>query len=571
MGRAFPIVLTDTDGDVLGLELKGDDENDYAIWGHSSSDDEEDDDGFLGISPRRPLLRTNNNNNQSTMNPDEIEGIDSNNTTIEVGSPPINQNSKKDLMNVNGGQEKTSNGEIEQGLGAGEPAAKRSVSAFRLAMMCYFLTCGGPFGIESAVEAAGPLMALIGVLVTPFLWSLPQALMSAELSLLSNENGGNVVWVQRAFGDFLGWVNAYNNIGSYLVTQATTVVLFVDYLPGNFSTWEAWLIKLSFVFCLMAVNIIGLSWVYRLSILFMVIILSPFVIETVMTPILGRFDPHTWFQRESFESADWGLYLSTVIWSFGGFDSLGSLAGEVKGGRKTYILGTFGVLPFNICSYLIPIAIGYSLKPDYTQWTSGYFTIVAYSVSSWLGVLMVTGSVVSNFGAVSSVATISRTIWAMGKARGNSRKMPSFVAWSWRRKKTNTVRPIAAILLVGTLTIVITFFPFNILVQLTMILRIVNLMLEYGALIRLRYSEPDTPRPFEVPGGKLVAWLLPLPSFLLCIALLATGSWEVVVTGIGFNVAVVVVYILFRLWKKGKARYRAWKKKKMVKEALVNS
>lgn len=61
----------------------------------------------------------------------------------------------------------------------------------------YFNTCGGPFGVEPAVEAAGPLWTLIALIVLPLFWSLPQAIMSAELSLLVNENGGNVVWVQR--------------------------------------------------------------------------------------------------------------------------------------------------------------------------------------------------------------------------------------------------------------------------------------------------------------------------------------------------------------------------------------
>lgn len=42
-----------------------------------------------------------------------------------------------------------------------EPAARRSISAFRLAMMGYFFTCGGPFGIEPAVSAAGPLYTLV--------------------------------------------------------------------------------------------------------------------------------------------------------------------------------------------------------------------------------------------------------------------------------------------------------------------------------------------------------------------------------------------------------------------------
>jgi hypothetical protein len=46
-------------------------------------------------------------------------------------------------------------------------------------------------------------------------------------------------------------------------------------------------------------------------------------------------------------------------------------------------------------------------------------------------------------------------------------------------------------------------------------MRVVNLLLEYFALIRLKYTEPDTPRPFVVPGGKLGAYLIVLPTIVL--------------------------------------------------------
>ncbi len=51
--------------------------------------------------------------------------------------------------------------------------------------------------------------------------------------------------------------------------------------------------------------------------------------------------------------------------------------------------------------------------------------------------------------------------------------------------------------------------------QVTMFMRVVNLLLEYFALIRLKYTEPDTPRPFVVPGGKLGAYLIVLPTIAL--------------------------------------------------------
>jgi len=113
-----------------------------------------------------------------------------------------------------------------------EAPTKRGVNALGLTMMIYFFTSGGPFGIEPSVGAAGPLLSLIAVIIVPLIWSLPQAILSAELSLMIAENGGNVVWVQRAWGDLIGWVNAFNNLAASFSSMSLLVVLFVDYLPG---------------------------------------------------------------------------------------------------------------------------------------------------------------------------------------------------------------------------------------------------------------------------------------------------------------------------------------------------
>ena len=55
-----------------------------------------------------------------------------------------------------------------------------------------------------AVRAGGAFLTMIGIIVVSFFWALPQALMAAELSLMMDVNGGAVVWIQRAFGDFVG-------------------------------------------------------------------------------------------------------------------------------------------------------------------------------------------------------------------------------------------------------------------------------------------------------------------------------------------------------------------------------
>eukprot|EP01052_Picozoa_sp_SAG31_P008852 SAG31_NODE_453_length_15464_cov_37.074064_16_plen_102_part_00 len=62
------------------------------------------------------------------------------------------------------------------GGGAKQPAAGTKISVLPLVALIYFEVSGGPYGIEDAVGAAGPLYALLGCLVFPLVWSIPGAI-----------------------------------------------------------------------------------------------------------------------------------------------------------------------------------------------------------------------------------------------------------------------------------------------------------------------------------------------------------------------------------------------------------
>ena len=72
----------------------------------------------------------------------------------------------------------------------------------------FFAVCGGDYGLEDAVGAGGPSLTLAALLLVPWIWSLPIALMTAELGAMIPETGGYIVWVHRAFGPFWAHQNA---------------------------------------------------------------------------------------------------------------------------------------------------------------------------------------------------------------------------------------------------------------------------------------------------------------------------------------------------------------------------
>lgn len=78
-------------------------------------------------------------------------------------------------------------------------------------------------------------------------------------------------------------------------------------------------------------------------------------------------------------------------------------------------------------------------------------------------------------------------------------------------------------------------------------IRILNLICEYAALIRLRYREPNTPRPFVVPGGIVGAWLLGVPTVVLATFTLVKAEWLVWACG-GAAYAFMIIAFFARLF-----------------------
>ena len=86
---------------------------------------------------------------------------------------------------------------------------RRHLNYVQLGFIAYFAVAAGPFGIEEAVGAAGALPTLLAVVILPITWGLPQALMTAELSTMMDENGGYIL-VSRLFTETLAGSFKFN-------------------------------------------------------------------------------------------------------------------------------------------------------------------------------------------------------------------------------------------------------------------------------------------------------------------------------------------------------------------------
>ena len=71
-----------------------------------------------------------------------------------------------------------------------------------LVAVMFFCVSGGPFGLEGMVSGVGPGVAMLLLVFTPLLYSVPETLIIGELASMLPAEGGYYQWVKRAFGRF---------------------------------------------------------------------------------------------------------------------------------------------------------------------------------------------------------------------------------------------------------------------------------------------------------------------------------------------------------------------------------
>ena len=101
-----------------------------------------------------------------------------------------------------------------------------------LVAIVFYTVSGGPFGIEPAVRAGGNFFAIAGFVLLPLMWSVPEALITAELGVAFQEPSAGVAWVEEAFGGrHRSWV-AYL-CGYFGWISGATGMATPDYLPAT--------------------------------------------------------------------------------------------------------------------------------------------------------------------------------------------------------------------------------------------------------------------------------------------------------------------------------------------------
>ena len=388
---------------------------------------------------------------------------------------------------------------------------RRTLNFTNLIALTFFCVSGGAYGFEDAVGAAGPMVALGALLIVPWLWSFPTALMTAELSSAMPEDGGYVVWVERAFGRFWAFQEGWWSWLCSFADNALYPVMFVDYLSylrGDMPPLERWLIGAAVIVPIAWLNIRGAKPVGVSITVFTALVLAPFAAMVVLGA--PQVDFSSWLARGG--KAEWGVLLSVVLWNNCGWDYAGTCAGEVEKPEKNYARAMAVTVVLVTLTYLLPVAVGVGADRNWDQWKDGHFTQVAEQIGgAWFGGWLAIAGLISAVGLLSALLlTSSRVPYAMAE-RG---MLPAPLKKLHPRYGT----PSAAIVVNSIVVAALIPFPFKDIVQVDMFLYSLALVLEFAALVWLRVKQPEMPRPYRVPFGTAGAIALSVPPVLLCAA-----------------------------------------------------
>jgi len=424
---------------------------------------------------------------------------------------------------------------------------RRGLGLGSLVAVLYFTVSGGPFGLEGLVGAVGPGLALLLLVATPLIYSVPEALLIGELASMLPVEGGYYQWVKRAFGPFVGFVNGWLSWIYSLIDMAIYPVLFVQYarwFAPELSKAGAWALALVLIWGATWLNVRGTRVVGAVSGWLVASVLAPFAVlaAAALWRWLGgpapAVLPVTPFHAAgtSFLGA-LGIGISQSIWNYSGWDNASTLGGEIEQAGRTYPRALSRTLPLVVVVYVLAIVPALAVT-DWRTWRDGAWPDIAAGVlGPWLAAWIALAGMVSAF-ALFNALLLSYSRIPLVLAQDGL--LPAPLARTDARGTPRNAVIASAVAYSG-----FVLLTFGGLLAADVLLYTAALALEFAALIRLRRKEPGLRGTFRVPVGvPVLAVLAALPVLLLVVGVvLEVRSREIGLPGVLVAAALTAVGI----------------------------
>ena len=392
-------------------------------------------------------------------------------------------------------------------------------------------------------------------LVFSVIFFLPFGLLTSEMGTTYPEQGGIYAWVRDAFGkrwgtraSWLYWVNLP-------IWSASVFVMFTAILSQLFWTdlglGGQIALAILFNWLVVALTIMPLKfgkWIPNAGALVKMVAFGALIVAGVIhaldpsTPLANDFSAKAWIP-------EWGSgvqFVAIVIWGMVGFELMSAASEEMDNPvrdipRATLFSGLI-IIAGNVLGIFAVLAV---IPAEEVNMVEGLVdTFLALFGESSLGrSLAVLMAVFFLFSLISNAVT-----WSLGANRAiaeaaHDGEMPKFFGYEHPEHGT----PVGAGVCVGVIvTLLLGFYGLvaesnEDLFWLLFAAQGVIFMTPYlGAVLafmRARLKDGDRPRPFRVPGGQAVAWLVTVLCFsFICMSVLLF----MYVPGEGFDWPVVI-------------------------------
>ncbi len=365
------------------------------------------------------------------------------------------------------------------------------------------------------------------------------ALSYAELATLFPKTGAEYIYLKNALPKFK-WISISTGLlmaFSGAATAATVAVAFSGYL-NSFMPIPLAAVSIGILILFSIVNIIGIqqsSWINAIFTIIEIVGLIIFI-------YLGWQSPE--FGKVLSAKPNMGTLASSalIIFAYFGFENIVSLVEETKKPETNVPRAIIISLSVATLLYiLVAFAALALMSPDELASSNAVLTDAAKQSSpktaSVLGAIALFATANT---ALIALVTTSRILYGMAVDRA----LPALLAKVLPKSKTPWV---AALVVLGAALILVPLGEVEVLAGVSSLATMISFIAINLALIFLRYSHPNSKRPFKVPLSIRTMPILPLLGIIICLVFLF--QFEQIVYQVGIPVLIVVLIVGFLMRK----------------------
>jgi putative glutamate/gamma-aminobutyrate antiporter len=357
---------------------------------------------------------------------------------------------------------------------------------------------------------------------------IPLALVAAELATAWPRAGGLYAWVREAFSDRSGvlaiWFEWIENVVWFPTVLSFVAAAIAYVIDPSLATHKLYLVivMLSVFWALTIANFFGMKSIMRLN--NTAVIVGTLIPAAVLIGLGGYWliagkhiaiPFHASKLAPNLGSANNLVFFVGVVLGYAGIEMAGFHAKETRNPKRDYPRAILlaAVLIVGI-SILATLAIAFVVPAAKLSLVSGILQAFAFFFKA-IGVGAWATKVMAGLVALGTLALIST--WLLGPSKGlyaaeRTGDLPPELHYVNKRHVPVALLVTQAIL--STLFALLFLFVPSIntsywmLTALTTQILVMMYILIFAAAIRLRYTQPDVPRAYKIPGGNVGMWIV---------------------------------------------------------------